>query len=88
VAAPIELIDDERRLVLVKGLADDAHIDPELAITAAKLCARQAIALLLPDDVDEARCVLDQAIDGLERLESNGPAELAAQAMREVRASL
>jgi enoyl-CoA hydratase/carnithine racemase len=80
--------DRGRRLVLVKGLTADAHIDPELAITAAKLCARQAIALLLPDDVDEARRVLDAAIEGLERLTSNGPAELAAQAMREVREAL
>lgn len=78
----------DRRLVLVKGLATDAHVDAEMAITAAKLTARVALAQLLPDDVDEARYVLDRAIVGLERLVSNGPAELAAQAMREVREAL
>jgi enoyl-CoA hydratase/carnithine racemase len=76
------------RLVIAKGLSTGVQVAPELAISTAKLTARQAIALLLPDDPDEARNVLDRAIEGLERLVSNGPAELAAQALREVRDAL
>lgn len=87
-AAQIE-VDDERgrRLVIAKGLARDVQVAPELVTVAAMATARAAVVALLPDDVSEARRILDDAITGVKRL-SGAPVELAGQALREVRETL
>lgn len=82
-------VDDERgrRLVIAKGLSRDVQVAPELVTAAAMATARVAVVALLPDDVSEARRILDDAITGVKRL-SGAPAELAGQALKEVREAL
>jgi hypothetical protein len=82
-AAQIEVDDERGRLVIAKGLSRDVQVAPELVTAAAMATARVAVVALLPDDVSEARRILDDAITGVKRL-SGAPAELAGQALREV----